>query len=84
MTDGLNVEDNFYTNPSTVTESVKSSLLTGDALFIVRLNSKLPGEESQSLNESVSPPDDCKMSTSEVHQDLIYPSSSVSCPSVEG
>ncbi|KAL5105531.1 Ubiquitin carboxyl-terminal hydrolase 31 [Taenia crassiceps] len=47
LTDGLNMEDDFSTNSRAVTEPVKRSLLNGDALFIVRLNSKLSSEEPQ-------------------------------------
>ncbi|KAL5961747.1 Ubiquitin carboxyl-terminal hydrolase 43 [Taenia solium] len=59
LTDGLNMEDDFFTSSQVVTETVKRSLLNGDALFIVRLNSKPSSEEPQltsssfSLNRSV-------------------------------
>ncbi|VDM33061.1 unnamed protein product [Hydatigera taeniaeformis] len=53
LTDGLNMEDDFFTN-SHVLETVKRSLLNGDALFIVRLNSKPPSEETQLTSSSFS------------------------------
>ncbi|VDN98028.1 unnamed protein product [Rodentolepis nana] len=46
LADGLNVEDDFRTKSSGQSPNVKQSLLTGDALFIVRLNSKLITGES--------------------------------------
>ncbi|CDI96927.1 ubiquitin carboxyl terminal hydrolase 4 [Echinococcus multilocularis] len=45
LIDGLNMEDVFFTNSHVMSESVKRSLLSGDALFIVRLNNKLSAEE---------------------------------------
>ncbi|VDK34551.1 unnamed protein product [Taenia asiatica] len=54
LTDGLNMEDNFFTSSQVVTATVKRSLLNGDALFIVRLNSKPSSEEPQLTSSSFS------------------------------
>ncbi|VUZ47964.1 unnamed protein product [Hymenolepis diminuta] len=48
LTDGLNVEDDFRTGSAGQSPNVKLSLLTGDALFIVRLNSKSITDEPPS------------------------------------
>lgn len=46
------MEDDFFTNSQAVTETVKRSLLNGDALFIVRLSSKSLCEEPQLTSPS--------------------------------
>ena len=52
LTDGLNVEDDFSANSPVVKEEVKRSLLTGDALFIVHLGTKLPSEELDNISSA--------------------------------
>ncbi|KAM7542449.1 hypothetical protein Aperf_G00000005532 [Anoplocephala perfoliata] len=55
LVDGLNVEDDFGTSTARVARHVEQSLLTGDALFIVRLNGKLASDVPQPSDMTLLP-----------------------------